>query len=97
MTPSDDPGKDPGDDPLAGLTIVDHVPGAGPVARDDRVWLAEGDGWRLWRDGGVWMMQYQSGEQGGGLRSIAIDDACATGLRNGSDTLDQVLIRHHAS
>lgn len=77
--------------------VVDYEPAKRPAAPDDRDWLAEGDGWRVWRSGGILMMQYHSGEQGGGLRSIAIDDSDLAGLRAGSMTLDAVLIRHHAS
>lgn len=86
------------DSELFGLKVVDYVPDEDVLDDDDdRVWLATGDSWRVWRDGDVYMMQYQSGEHGGGVRAIAIDDDDFAELRDGSTTSDAVLIRHHAS
>lgn len=82
---------------LFGLRVVDYVPDEDVPDDDDREWLATGDSWRVWRDGDVYMMQYQSGEHGGGVRAIAIDDHDFAELRDGSTTSDAVLIRHHAS
>lgn len=84
------------DDELFGLTVVDYVPRT-DVHVDDRIWLLTGDSWRVWRDGDVCMMQYQSGEHGGGTRAIAIDDDDFAGLRDGTTTCGLVLRRHHAS
>lgn len=84
------------DEELFGFKIVDYVPDRVTPA-DDRVWLLTGDSWRIWRDGDVYMMQYQSGEHGGGSRAIAIDDDAFAGLRDRTTTCDAVLIRHHAS
>lgn len=84
------------EDELFGLKVVDYAPAA-PESGDDRVWLLQGDSWRVWRDGDIYMLQYQSGEHGGGVRAIAIDDGDFAGLRDGSTTCDAVLIRHHAS
>lgn len=84
------------DKELFGLKIVDYVPNR-VTPTDDRVWLLTGDSWRVWRDGNIYMLQYQSGEHGGGSRAIAIDDSDFAGLRDGTTTCDAVLIRHHAS
>lgn len=84
------------DDELFGLTVVDHVPRT-DVHVDDREWLLTGDSWSVWRDGDVYMMEYQSGELTGDLRAIAIDDDDFAGLRDGTTTCNLVLRRHHAS
>lgn len=84
------------DDELFGLKLVEPRPRREPPA-DDRVWLLTGDSWRVWRDGDVYMMQYQSGEHGGGTRAIAIGDDDFVGLRDGTSSRSSILIRHHAS
>lgn len=79
-----------------GLKVVDYQPPAPPRQADDREWVAAGEDWRVWRSGDVLMLQYQSGEHGGGLRSIAIEGDELAGLQDGSLTADEVLRRHHA-
>lgn len=81
---------------LFGLKLVDPKP-VRKSPPDHRVWLLTGDSWSVWRDGYVYMMQYQSGEHGGGLRAIAIEDDDFVGLRDGTTTCDRVLSQHHAS
>lgn len=85
-----------GDDELFGLKLVDPQPRRKPPP-DDRVWLLTGDSWSVWHDGDVYMMEYQSGEHGGGLRAIAIEDEEFADLRDGMTTCDALLSRHHAS
>lgn len=85
-----------GEDELFGLRLVDPQP-IGEQPEDDRVWLLTGDSWSVWRDGDVYMMEYQSGELQGDLRAIAIDDDDFAGLRDGTTSCDLVLRRHHAS
>lgn len=81
---------------LFGFEVVDYQPRP-DTAPDDRIWLLTGDSWRVWRDGDVYMMQYQSGELQGNLRAIAIEDDDFAGLRDGTSTRSSVLKRHHAS
>lgn len=76
--------------------IVDYEP-RDDAPPDNRVWLLTGDSWRVWRDGNVYMMQYQSGELQGNLRAIAIEEDDFAGLRDGTSTRTSVLRRHHAS
>lgn len=83
------------DEPF-GFKVVHYEPRSNTTP-EHRIWLLTGDSWRVWRDGDVCMMQYQSGEYGGGSRAIAIDDYDFAGLRDGATTCDTVLIRHHAS
>lgn len=85
------------DEELFGLRIVDYVPYDDARDDDDREWLATGDSWSVWRDGDVYMMEYQSGELTDDLRAIAIDDYDFAGLRGGTTTCDLLLRRHHAS
>ena len=80
-----------------GLKVVAHVPVAATAAHDERDWVATGDDWRIWRSGDVLMLQYQSGEHGGGLRSIAIGAEDLAGLQDGTLDTDEVLRRHNAS
>lgn len=84
------------DDELFGLKLVDPQPRR-VTSADDRTWLLTGDSWSVWRDGDVYMTEYQSGEHGGGLRAITIDDDDFAGLRDGTTTCGLVLRRHHAS
>lgn len=84
------------DEELFGMKLVDYVPGPSRP-RDDREWIARGVDWRVWLSGDVLMLQYQSGEHGGGLRSIAIETEDFTALQDGSATCDEILRRHHAS
>ncbi len=79
-----------------GLKVVDYVPRPGEPA-DDCEWVARGTDWRVWRSGDVLMLQYQSGEHGGGSRSVAINAEDLAGLQDGSLTCDAVLLRHHAT
>lgn len=83
-------------DELFGLKLVDPEP-VGEPPEDDRIWLLTGDSWRVWRDGEVYMFEYESGEHGGGLRAIAIEEDEFAGLRDGTSTRSSVLIQHHAS
>lgn len=83
-------------DEFFGLKLVDYVPASEPT-EDDRVWLLTGDSWAVWRDGEVYMMEYQSGELQGDLRAIAIEDDEFVSLREGTTTCDLLLRRHHAS
>lgn len=84
------------EDELFGLRRVDPEP-MGELPEDDRTWLLTGDSWSVWRDGDVYMMEYQSGEHGGGLRAIAIEDDDLASLQDGTTNCDLVLRRHHAS
>lgn len=83
-------------DEFFGLKLVDYEPASEEPA-DERTWLLTGDSWAVWRDGEVYMMEYQSGELQGNLRAIAIEDDDFAGLRDGTSTRSSVLRRHHAS
>lgn len=84
------------DNELFGLKLVDYIPDTNVLA-DDREWLLTGDSWSVWQNGDVYMMEYQSGEHGGGLRAIAIEDEEFADLRDGMTVCDVLLSRHHAS
>lgn len=84
------------DETLFGLKIVDFDPGPS-LPPDDREWVAEGSDWWIWRSGDVLMMEFQSGEHGGGLRSIAIEAHDLADLQSGRADCDEILRRHHAS
>ena len=77
----------------------DIVPARPLHARPDRdpASFARGDDWTVEMDGDVFLLNYLSGEHGGGERAIAISDAEARALRDGHTSLDSVLIAHNAS
>ena len=72
--------------------MVDPEPPTGKG--DDLPVFAQGDSWRIVRDGAVYVLSYISGEIAGREKAVVIDEADAKRLAAGECDIDAILIAY---